>query len=170
MPGHIVQCLFEKYVIDANVILNFWIINNDEPLGKDVHTSAWAYLEKKIEEGNIITPLSVRAELIKHGGQDLHEWVKAHEEMFVPLGIEVRTKLKEISKLHPIYKTTNGSIPDATIVALAGARGLCVITSEKHEAQGNRSTRNPKIPNVCEDFNIEWTSANGFFRKEGQSF
>lgn len=170
MPGHDIPTLFEAYVIDANVILNFWILNDDEPFGKDVHSSAWSYLETQINEGRIISPMYVKAELMKHGTVELQEWVKAHNDIFVSVQEELAEPLREIVKLHPVYKTTNGSIADATIVALAKSRNLCVITSEKHEPQGNRSTNNPKIPNVCEDVGVDWTSPNGFFRKEGQSF
>lgn len=171
MPGHEIPSLFDAYVIDANVLLNFWVINNDEPFGKDVHKSAWNYLESQIEDGRILSPIYVRAELLKHGPPELYEWVKTHEEMFVPIQEELLEPLAEIVSMHPVYKTTNGSQADAAIVALAKARNLCVITSEKHEGnKGGRSAKNPKIPNVCEDMDVEWVSPNGFFRKEGQSF
>lgn len=162
--------LFEKYVVDTNVILNFWILNDDEPMGKDVHASAWNFLESQIESGAIVAPLDVKHELIKHGTPELITWMHEHEKMFISVSEEILVYLTAISQMHPIYKTTKGSATDAIIVAMAKVRGLGVITSEKHESMGNRSKRNPKIPNVCEDMDVRWYSVNGFFRAEGQSF
>jgi predicted nucleic acid-binding protein len=162
--------LLQRYVVDTNVVLNFWIISEDEPFGKDVHVSAWAYLEEQINIGAVISPSYVKDELIKHGTPELIEWIKAHDSMFVNMSDEYVVPLIKIVKLHPIYKTTNGSKADAAIVALAASRNLCVITAEKRENELSRSKRNPKIPNVCEDMGTSWVSPTGFFRRENKSF
>jgi len=170
MSDHDAPSLFEAYVVDANVILNFWIISEDEPFGKDVHVSAWAYFEEQIEADRIVSPLYVKQEILKHGPPEIKKWITEHEKMFIPVQDELKAPLAAISKQHPIYKTTNGSVADASVIALAKARNLCVITSEKRENDGNRSSRNPKIPNVCEDFDVDWVSVTGFFRREKRSF
>lgn len=160
----------EAYVIDTNIFLNFWKQDNDEPFGKDVHKSAWEYLEQQIEAGRIIAPTLVKSEIEKHGTTELLAWVKAHKSMFVEMKTEIIEPLSRIVKAHPAYKKARSSKADAMVVALASARGLGVITSEKEEPEGSRSTANPKIPNVCNDMKVSWYSATGFFRNEGKSF
>src|SRR3990167_6412261 len=164
-PQEETSLLLAEYVIDANIFINFWVFNEDEPYGKDVHESAWKYLEEQIEIGKIISPMAIKQEILKHGTEELIDWVGKHEYMFFEGLSELLQPLKEIIAKNPIY-ITKGSLPDAYIVALAKARNLSVITAEKIEPDGNRSSNNPKIPNVCKDLSVPCHSVTGYFRHQ----
>ncbi len=159
-----------EYVIDTNVFLNFWKLDDSEPFNKDVHVSAWNYLEAQIESGRIIAPNKVQEELLRHGSEELLRWVEEHSNMFVPL-IDVDVEpLKRVVDLHKAYRKLRSSEADAIVVAMAKGRNLLVITSEQRQEDGQRSKTNPKIPNVCDDLGVDCYSVNAFFRKEKQSF
>lgn len=166
--------LFEKiakYCIDTNVLFNFWKIGPDEPYGKDVFKSQWASIDIMVENGQIVTPIAVLDEIME--GKDkkdpLKSWAKNHLYMFIGLDDDQVAAMAPIVSKFKIYNDLQkGDYPDLCVVALAKARRLKVITSEKETV--NTGKKNPHIPNVCKDQGVDSMSVVAFLREENISY
>jgi len=159
-----------KYCIDTNVILNFWNLSADadEPYGKDIFKSQWAAVEEKIKSGEIVAVKAVGEELKRWDLNDLKRWLRANAAFLVDLDVDQLAAMRPIANKYGIYTQFKNFATDLQIMGLAKARELTVITSESKRA--THFSSNPKIPNVCEEFDIKCVSLVGFFRNEDISF
>lgn len=150
-----------EFCIDACVFFDFW--NVDDPLrkyGMDGFAGHWKYIEKLVAEGKIVAPVSVKEELLKTTIEELQEWLKANDHMFIEMDSSSLSWLAKITQKYQAYtRSAFGREPtDAIIIAVAKAEGLTVITSE--QLRPTHNTEDPKIPNVCADKDIDVPCVN----------
>ena len=163
----LLQEINQKYVIDANALLDFWGSIGGYRRVYDVKVKkfreVWEYIAAQIIDGTIILPDVVYQEVEGTTKTEFHEWlVKCKKLRF---GHEdALNELAEIVNAIDIYTTDKASLPDAIIIAIAKNRNLTVITSERRT--GNLCLTRPKIPDVCEKFGVKWMSLPQYFALE----
>jgi Domain of unknown function (DUF4411) len=85
--------------------------------------------------------------------------------MFIPFDQAQLTSVTEIVRKFPGYAKEARNLADPQVVALARLRGLEVLTSEKWVPFLGEA--NPKMPNVCETFEVESHSIKSYCEAEG---
>jgi hypothetical protein len=145
--------------------------------GSDVFVSLWQNVAGLVKEGRLIAPREVLREIEKKD-DDLLKWVKKHRKIFREQEIEQVQRAQEILSHFANLIDPAKEIPDADpfVVALAIIentkreetlfKGHCIVVTQEKPSRGNR----PKIPDVCQHYDIECISVAGLFRKEGWKF
>lgn len=159
-----------KYAIDTNVIVSFLGGSDSEHYPLDVFKPQWDFLESAIREGRVVAPRVVETELEKWATKvvAVRGWLHDHNYLFHD--IESDSQLdgaKRIVNAYPAYATSANYVGDLEVMAFALARGLTVISLEVKATQ--HSAKRPKIPNICDEFGIEWVNLAGFLRADGFS-
>jgi hypothetical protein len=153
--------LFLGYCIDTCSLVDLW--RRFYP--PDVFQTLWRNdLETLVCQGLLIAPQEVFYEL-NNQEDDLFEWAKDHKKMFKDLD-EVQVKLvreivKNFPKLVDVGKTTADA--DPFIIALAKSKDWTVVTSEIPDPQRKK----PKIPDVCQVYDVKCIPLVEFFREQG---
>lgn len=163
--------LFPGYCIDTSALISLW----KRTYSPDVFRSLWKNLENLISQGRLIAPREVLNELEKYGDKDdeLLKWAKRHRGMFEDLDYNQLNLVQDILKHFPNLVDANKTIPDADpfVIALAMAKRWTVITSEQPTNLTANPSARPKIPNVCEYFNVKcYYDLLEFFREEKWEF
>lgn len=155
--------LFPGYCIDTNALIDLW--RRFYP--PDIFTSLWKKIENLISQGELIAPCEVFSELEKQD-DELLKWVKKHKKMFKDLDNEQINLMRKILRQFPNLIDANKITPDADpfVIALAISKGWTVITSEKAATPGGH----PKIPDVCENYNVKCIPLIEFFREQKWEF
>jgi len=161
--------LFEvaRYCIDTNVIVSFLRGTNDEHYGADVFAPQWAIVEGLISSGEIVAPRRVEAELCGWTKTIpvLKRWLKSNSHMFRDVvSSEQLQTAKLIVNAYPAYGRNMNYLGDLEVMTLASGLDIAVISLE--QAHPTASKSRPKIPNVCQEFNIDCVSLPGFLRRE----
>lgn len=140
--------LTEGFVIDTSALID---INREYP--PDVFPKLWKDIEILVKQGLLIAPKEVFEEL-KRKDDELKTWAQRHQEMFIDLDDEQLTEMSKILTEFPRLIDHDKTIPEADpfIIALAKCRVWTVITSEHRRS--NPDAR-PKIPDVCDHYNIK---------------
>jgi predicted nucleic acid-binding protein len=158
--------LFEKYSIDTNVIVSFLGDGPDEIYPIDTFAPQWSVLEAAFKDGRAVAAKRVSTELKKWDRlATVKEW--RHEHRFVFRNVESDEQLaaaKAIANRYPAYGLNVNQLGDLEVMALAKARGLTVVTLESTK---QHSPARPKIPNVCDEFEIACMGLKDFLREEG---
>jgi len=125
----------------------------------DIAPSFWKALESSIANDRLRSPLAVWTEL-KKGGDDLFKWADSlKDKFFVAPEKPVQTTLTSIGK----YVTDNYVEPhcgdflsgaDPWLIAHAKADHGIVITHEGLKQPDDKKGK-VKIPNVCQEFDVE---------------
>jgi hypothetical protein len=169
-PGIAQQdALFETppaWCLDTNVVVSFLHEDDDEHYSRQVFPDAWRAFESDIATGLIIAPPQVREELETWCPTipELHRWLAARRSMFHDLDTSALTWAKRIVNSYPGYAKDRNYLGDLCVIALAGSRSLTVITNEKR-ATGQPSRQRPKIPDICNDFDIPCLTVIGYLRR-----
>lgn len=149
------------YCIDTSALIDL------KPYFHDVFPSLWKSLEDFISKDRLIAPREVLKEL-QRGDDELLRWARAHKRMFKDLDYEqieqLRIVLRDCREILELSKTTADA--DPIVIALAISKGAKVITSEKFADPPRR----PRIPNVCQHFNVKCISLYDFFKEQGWKF
>ncbi len=158
------------YCVDSDVLIHV-----GRSYRRDRFPTIWAHLEQMIQDGRLLAPDEVRAE-IQRGDDFLVEWVKTQEDFFVPLGSELFAEFRRVEAAFPdlIDHSRPGPHADAFIVALAllinsepgtlfEKKRCVVLTNEK---RGGRH----KIPTACDHFEMDVVDWFGFMEREGLEF
>lgn len=157
-----------KYCIDTNVVVSFLRGTDDEHYGADVFRPQWQFVERCMQEGKVIAPRQVEAELEKwqKSISQMHVWLRDHRYLFRDMDDAQLNAAKRIVNAYPAYGMTQNNVGDLELMTLAMARGIAVLTLE-HKRSTQPSKRLPKIPDVCAEFNVDCVSLPGFLRREG---
>ena len=140
------------YVIDACSLINAAHRYN---LNKKAFSHIWETVERKIEEGELISSSEILTEL---KDKDLAQWASAHKEAFLPLTREIQMKTREILKKYPAIikmRSTKNSNGDPFLIATAAVHNGIVVTDEGTKANG--------IPAVCQGLGIEYINSTEYF-------
>ena len=147
-----------KYVFDTNV---FIILKNNYPSDISIFTPLWEKIETMFKDGIIISSEEVIEE-IERGNDSLIDWVKIRKNFFYksdePLQQNVREILQRFGALVTKPKKPSGA--DPFVIALARQMNCTVVTEEKRD--GNDI--NPKIPFICDYYNIQCIKFVDFLR------
>jgi predicted nucleic acid-binding protein len=146
-----------KYVFDTNIFIN---LKNRYP--SDIFVSLWEQIELLMKDGIIISSDEVIDE-IKRGDDDLEEWANTRRNSFYPsnepIQIIVREILGQFSGLVTSPKKPNAA--DPFLIALAKEMVCTVVTEENRGG----TDLNPKIPYICEHYNIPCIKFVEFLRE-----
>lgn len=158
-----------KYVIDTNVVLDFWGSIPEQIRNYDVEVKAfraiWDFIVNKIIDGTILMPSAVADELSFTVKDELKEWLEQNKEIFVKHD-KCIAELGEIVSKYESYTKSKSQLADAIVVAVAKYQKLTVITSERKKT--TVSIKNPYIPNVCDYFKVKSIKVADFLIEEKQ--
>jgi hypothetical protein len=150
------------YSIDTSAILDSWVRWHPP----DIFRSLWINIEKMIDDGAIRATDEVREELSKKQ-DDVYEWAKNKDNLFIPLTPDIqrasRTILSRFQKL--VGASRERSQADAFVIALAMVENCTVITGEPYGDENK-----PKIPFVCNQYNIPCINMVGLIREQNWRF
>ncbi len=158
----------DKFLIDANV----FITAHRQLYPFDIAPGFWEQLVEKAS-GKIIIIEEVQKEILK--GQDiLVEWYETEKTKFQILGIPDQDVIESYKKIinsvndNEQYKQSVkdkfASSADSWLCAHGLASGETIVTLEKYEAESKKKI---KIPNVCEEFGINYIDLLQFMREIG---
>lgn len=157
-----------KYAIDTNVIVSFLGDSDSEHYPMDVFKPQWDFLESAMQDGRIVAPQIVETELEKWNKNvaAMKGWLHQHKYLFHEVDSDAQLEVaKRIVNAYPAYATSVNYLGDLEVMAFALAHGLTVISLEVKATQ--HSAKKPKIPNICDEFGIDWVNLAGFLRAEG---
>ena len=153
-----------RYCIDTSALMDAW----RRWYPKAIFPSLWDNVDRLIADGRLISSEEVLQELERKEGDDLHEWAKRREALFLPLNDRIQEHLKKIMASHSrlVDGRTSNSYADPFVIATAQANGCIVVTGEKATNTPDR----PKIPDVCRDLDIQCIGFTELIRQEGWRF
>ena len=151
-----------KYVFDSNIFIN---LQRRQPI--DIYPSLWSKIGDLMENGTIISSQEVYDEIMI-GGDDLEKWAKARKECFLPSGVPVQQEVRAILVSHRGLVEGGSKKNSAApfVIALAKQEHCKVVTEESR----TRNVKSPKIPDVCDAYQIECIDFVGFAREEKFAF
>ena len=146
-----------QYVFDTNIFIN---LQRRQPI--DIYPSVWEKIGELMRNGTIVSSLEVYDE-INVGGDALVAWAKAHQEFFLPSEVTIQQKARTILQTHRglVEGGKKKNSADPFVIALAQEKQCQVVTEEIR----TRSMDSPKIPDVCDVYNIECIDFVGFSRQ-----
>lgn len=146
-----------KYVFDTNI---FIILQRRQPI--DIYPSLWSKIGELMADGTIISSQEVYDE-IAVGGDDLEKWAKVRKECFLPSEVPIQETVREILQSHRglVEGGSKKNSADPFVIALARNNRCKVVTEEVR----THNSSAPKIPDVCEAYNIECIDFVGFSRE-----
>jgi len=144
--------LFPGYCIDTSALIDL----GRTRYTREVFPSLWKEIEELVSKGELVAPREVLKELERQN-DELTRWAKKHRKMFVNLDPEQIKIVKEILRDFPGFVDEKKETEDADpfVIALAKARGSTVITSEKPADLAANPRAKPKIPNVCQHYQVK---------------
>lgn len=146
----------ERYAIDTCALIN---ASKNYSLKKTTFNPIWQKVTDMIAKGALISTSEVRDEL---KDDELVEWSKKNDLLFLPLTEEVQKKVTDILHDFPTMiklKSTGNSNADPFLIATAEIEGAIIVTDER---LGDESTGDYHIPNVCRRYGIECITLNDF--------
>lgn len=134
------------YSIDTSALLDAWA----RWYPPDLFPTVWDSIARVVDAQCVVATDEVLNELEKKA-DDCHEWAKAQPKMFLPLDAAIQISAAEILAEFPklVDERTGKSMGDPFVIAVARVHSLAVVTGEK----GGTRER-PKIPNVCDHYDI----------------
>lgn len=146
-----------KYVFDTNIFIN---LQRKQPI--DIYPAVWNKISELMENGTVISSREVYDE-IAVGGDDLEKWAKKRKEYFLPSEVNVQQQVRNILKTYRglVEGGKKKNSADPFVIALAKVIGCKVVTEEIR----TRNMLSPKIPDVCDQFQIECIDFIGFARE-----
>ena len=146
--------LKKTYCLDANVLIQAW----QKYYSPKVCPSYWDILIILGNEGRIFLPEMVYEEIVRTE-DDLSQWLKTSNIPIRKIDENVTNCLKNIYSVNPIHKflvdnTKSRSLADPWVIAHAINERATVVTKEEKVTAIN--SKKIKIPNVCDNMNIEW--------------
>ena len=146
----------EKYAIDTCSLIN---AAKNYSLKKTTFNPIWEKVTDMIATGALISTSEVRDEL---KDDDLVEWSKRNDLLFLPLTEEIQKKATIILRDFPTLikmKSTGNSNADPFLIATAEIEGATIVSDER---LGDESTGDYHIPNVCRRYGIECITLGDF--------
>ena len=146
----------ERYAIDACSLIN---AAKNYSFKKSTFAPIWEKVAEMIIAGSLISSIEVRDEL---KDDDLVEWCKRNDQLFLPLTEEIQRKVTSILQEFPTMikmKSTGNSNADPFLIATAMLKGAIIVSDER---LGDESSGDYRIPNVCRKYGIGCITLNDF--------
>ena len=130
----------------------------------DMVPGFWSFVDEKVEEGIICSPVKVYDELVDKVDDDLAQWAKQREgpPFFREPDQSVQNFVGNIAN-HVLkkYKPTKAAKDlldgaDVWLIAYAAVHGGTVVTLEAGAVPGKLNK--VRIPLVCDDVGVDWVS------------
>jgi hypothetical protein len=152
-----------RYSVDASILIEGW----RRQFPPDVVPGLWDGLDELIKSGDLRATEEVLYELDRKD-DEVYEWVKARQELFIPIDETIQVVVSKILAVHPtlIDSRKNRSSADPFVIALAHQHSCIVLTEEIPTGKPQR----PHIPDVCFAYGIQFDNLLGLIRKEGWVF
>lgn len=147
-----------KYIPDTNIFVEA----KNRYYSFDIAEGFWKWLEIFTEEQDFLTIKEVREEILDYGGEDfLKAWIKDFPiSCFLEADIDVQQNLRKITNYvlnHETFsleeKNKFLSKADPWLIAFGMSYGYTVVT---HEGKTGFGSKKIKIPNVCEEFGVNY--------------
>lgn len=150
--------------MDTSALLHAW----NERYPRDHFPSLWSRVDALVEDGRVISPEEVLHEVSKKG-DGLFEWCEERKHLFIPLDDKVMGKTTEIlARFERLVDTKRfRQQADPFVIALSVVRGASVVTAEAHRKSESKA---PKIPDVCDHYNVPCLSFLDLIKAEGWTF
>jgi rRNA-processing protein FCF1 len=157
-----------KYCLDANFFVQGW----NKYYSPDFCSGYWDIIDNLGKNGIVFIPQEVISELQKKD-DNLKKWLKNKKHLEHKIDLNVQNCLKELYIADPSHKLLtnsekNRSMADPWVIAHAMAQNAIVVTKEVKDT--NPNSKKIKIPNVCENMNIECIDDFEFIRRIKLSF
>lgn len=151
-----------KYVFDSNIFIN---LERKQPI--DRYPSVWKKIGELMDNGTIISSREVYDEIMI-GGDDLTKWVKERRNCFLPSNVAIQQEVRKILISHRglVEGGKKKNSADPFVIAVAKQQ-LCKVVTEEGRSNNEKA---PKIPDVCDAYDIECIDFVGFERAEGLVF
>lgn len=156
------------YLLDANVFIEA----KQRYYSFDLCPGFWEWLDRAHTEGRVASVRRIKDELAGVG-DELSEWAAERPGFFLEADADVATSLTRIATWLSTANYTAAAeaeflgSADYYLIAHAHARGHTVVTHERPDpARRNRA----KIPDVCDVFEVPWTSPFPVLTTEGVKF
>ena len=138
---------------------------------KDVFKSFWTLFQKEVDSGDVISVREVWRELSACPETNVIAWAKTNSGIFKPPTAAEAAFVGQIFSV-PHFgqlisakaQMTGQPVADPFLIASAKCCGGTAVTQERLKPNAG------KIPNVCDHFQIEHMSFEGFLRAKGWTF
>jgi len=154
--------LKRKYVIDTGPIIDF------KHYYEDIFVSLWDRFEELVEDGIIISSIEVYRELKKRD-DDAAQIAEKYKQIFLKPEVEEQNYVREILSNHRElvrFRNIAGGAPvaDPFLIAQAICNKATLITTEKLKPNAHN------VPNICEEYGIQYLNLKNFFIQENWKF
>jgi hypothetical protein len=145
------------YCLDTSALIDAW----ERYYPVDVFPGVWNVVDELMQSGSIVMSDEVFKE-IRRKSDGVYLWSKKYKSACIPLDLPVQNELAKILATCPaiIDPRKNRSGADPVVIAVAMTRSMTVVTGERKA----NSLKKPKIPDVCDHFNVPWCNIAGMFR------
>ncbi len=146
------------YSLDTSCLINPWNLSHPP----DLVDGLWDKIGEMIKTERFLVSEEVFLEVSKK--DDLQKWILPLKDYMVPVDDDIQNIVKDMLRTHVgIVKHPKGtSSADLFVIAVAKHRGATVVTEEGF----SNSPTKPKMPNVCEDYGIEYINFLELLRRE----
>lgn len=145
------------FCLDADAFINLAKLYPRDPFSR-----VWDKLEEWVGEGHVISPEEVLEEL-RQVDDEASEWAVQHkQQLFKPPEEAVQNAVSEVlAKFPGLVRDTQGPpFADPWVVAQAKVAGAVVVANENPAKPGAY----PKIPDVCQEFDVPCVKVLDFLR------
>jgi predicted nucleic acid-binding protein len=152
------------YCVDTSSLLECW----SRRYPPDVFGRLWDNLDGLITAKELVAPEEVLHEL-ERKEDELYEWARERRDgFFLPLDGQVQSATGEVLAAFPRLVGTlkDRNRADAFVVAVAKVSGLTVVTEERR----NSTPERPRIPLICDHFDMRCIDALGLIREQRWTF
>lgn len=153
-----------RYVFDSGPLFQLFMHYDSE-----VFPHLWEDFRRMMLDGRIMSVREVRQEIVGPG--NLLQWAEENKVLFLaPDAAQtefVRDMLADRHNQGLIDRKKimgGGFVADPFVIALALAKGGCVVTAEKYKPNA------PKIPTLCKKYGIPCVDLSGFMKQEGWKY
>lgn len=129
----------------------------------DVFGSFWERFDGLISDGRVIAPREVLKEISRQH-DELHDWCKGRNGMFVPTSVELQRELVMVNQQFPtlVDLKKNRGLADPWVVALARLTGATAVVLTQEFSKPTK----PRIPDACRALGIRTMNLLDLIRQE----
>lgn len=147
-----------NYLLDSNTYIQAKNVYYD----MECCPAYWDWLDLQYASGNLGSITSVYDEILPYG-DELSDWINARKDQFLPISddptqkkyAEIAQHVYDLPNKNPAKVNGFLSKADPWLIAKAFTSGATIIT---HERLVPANSKDVKIPNICEDFGLEYKS------------
>jgi len=153
----------EIYCLDANFFIEGW----NKYYSPNFCSNYWDIIKNLGENGTVFVPYEVKKEIDKKD-DSLKEWFADKKFLVKQIDANVQNCLRQLYSKNESHKylannIKGRSLADPWVVAHAMAEKAIVVTKEFPSSSPDQ--RRVKIPDVCENMDIEWINDFEFIRR-----